>query len=240
MPNKSSSYTITSKDPLNYNTIRVNIDYPFEGYCSLLITNLTTKATFIVLDKNDYIEIDGIKYFFKDEYSDISQVGFSEILNDVLSSTSCVSSIDNCGRLNIKSALEFEINDMSYNVKLLTGFYNDELPMKSKNITASSVGYILLTPILYLISNLGSKDNNIIKGSSDTSYSNHKIFMKVYNSFTSNYPIINSNGEFRSTLPVNSLSDVQFKLVDSNFKDVRLLTPMYLSIQIDSIEGTDT
>ena len=63
--------------------------------------------------------------------------------------------------------------------------------------------------------------------------------MRVSNSFTANYPIINGNAEFASVISSNALSDIEFKLVDANRKQIRLLTPMYLSIQVTAIESVD-
>lgn len=60
--------------------------------------------------------------------------------------------------------------------------------------------------------------------------------MRVSNSFSSSYPIVNSNMEFSSVIPVNSLSNIEFRLVDANMHDVKLLTPMYISVQTDSLE----
>ena len=63
--------------------------------------------------------------------------------------------------------------------------------------------------------------------------------MRVSNSFSANYPIINGNAEFQSVVPTNSLSDIEFKLVDANRKPIRLLTPMYLSINVEAVEEND-
>ena len=63
--------------------------------------------------------------------------------------------------------------------------------------------------------------------------------MRVSNSFSANYPIINGNAEFSSVIPTNALSDIEFKLVDANRHPIRLLTPMYLSINVEAVESTD-
>ena len=42
-----------------------------------------------------------------------------------------------------------------------------------------------------------------------------------------------------SVVSSNALSDIEFKLVDANKHPIRLLSPMYLSIQVDSIDSTD-
>ena len=61
---KSVLYTITSTDPSKYNTIRTNLQVPYGTYCRLSVTNLTTKATFIVLGKTDYIKLNDTCYYF--------------------------------------------------------------------------------------------------------------------------------------------------------------------------------
>ena len=40
-------------------------------------------------------------------------------------------------------------------------------------------------------------------------------------------------------MSTNSLSDIEFKLVDANRKPIRLLTPMYLSINVEAMESED-
>ena len=250
MTDKSLIYTITSTNPNSYNVIRTNLQVPFGDFCRLTVTNLTTKATFILLNKHDYIVIESIndqseahdtKYNFTDNYGELTNEGFGALLDDLLESEGINASIDNVGRLILNSTKSFTITEMSYNVKMISGFYNDKFPLVSEmkddkyKIAASSVGYSLSTPILYLVSNLGAKCYDNI----DELYCDRKVLMRVSNSFTAGYPIINSNAEFTSIVPVNSLSNIEFRLVDANMHDVQLLTPMYLSVQTDSIETED-
>ena len=232
MTESKVSYTITSKDPNNYSVINTNLQPPLTQMCKLTLTGLTTKACFILIDKNDFIQINGQKYYFTDEFSEISTIGFSEILSSLIGSDFNIT-INQTGRLVIKSNESFIINSMSYNVKLISGFYDSAFPLTStKELTAPSIGLTLSTPVLYIISNLGAKcyDNN------DKLYCDRKILMKINNSFTANYPIINTNIEFSSYLPVNSLSNIEFRLVDANLHDLKLLCPMYLSATVESVE----
>jgi hypothetical protein len=53
--------------------------------------------------------------------------------------------------------------------------------------------------------------------------------MRINNHFIPGQPIVTNNFEFSSRIQSNALSDVWFKLVDANFKPVKLLNPMYLS-----------
>ena len=54
------------------NRIYTNLSSPKTEYCRLTITSLTTMANFVVLEKDDYISIDGNKYYINDDYSDVN------------------------------------------------------------------------------------------------------------------------------------------------------------------------
>lgn len=241
MTDKSILYTITSTNPKSYNVIRTNLQVPFGDFCKLMVTNLTTKATFILLNTEDYLVIKTTnekKYFFENVYGELPSASFASVLDDLLETSYIDVTIDNVGRLILKSNSEFSIIEMSYNCRMVSGFYNDSFPIKSSlidgkyTISAQSVGFSLSTPILYLVSNLGAKCYDNI----DELYCDRKVLMRVSNSFTAGYPIVNSNAEFASIVPVNSLSNIEFRLVDANMHDVRLLTPMYISVETTSIE----
>lgn len=236
------NYTATSTNAEEYDVIRTNLQVPYSSICRLQVNNLTTKASFIVLAKDDYIVINGEKYTINDDYGEVSTETFAMIINELLDDVIKIeATIDNVKRLILTSNEPFTINDMSYNSKMVSGFYNDPFPIKStyngtlNYAMAQSAGYSMLTPILYLVSNLGSKCYDNV----DKNYCNHKILMRVSNSFSANYPIINGNAEFASIISSNALSDIEFKLVDANKHPIKLLTPMYLSIQTDVVESTD-
>ena len=238
----SLNYTVTSTNAKEYDVIRTNLQIPNSNVSRLLVNNLTTKASFIVLGKDDYVIINGNKYNMNDDYGEVPTDTFAEILNFLFEGNEEITvAVDTVKRLVLNSESEFIINDMSYNAKMVSGFYNDPFPIESVfnganyEVLAQSAGYSMLTPILYLVSNLGSKCYDNI----DNNYCNHKILMRVSNSFSANYPIINGNAEFSSVVPTNALSDIEFKLVDANRKQIRLLTPMYLSINVEAVEDTD-
>ena len=207
----SINYTVTSTNAKEYDVIRTNLQIPNSNVSRLTVNNLTTKASFIVLGKDDYIIINGNKYNMNDDYGEVPTDTFAEILNFLFEGNEEITvAVDTVKRLVLNSESEFIINEMSYNAKMVSGFYNDSFPIESVfngsnyEILAQSVGYSMLTPILYLVSNLGSKCYDNI----DNNYCNHKILMRVSNSFSANYPIINGNAEFQSVVPTNSLSDI--------------------------------
>ena len=60
--------------------------------------------------------------------------------------------------------------------------------------------------------------------------------MRIYNSFSANLPIVCNNAEFSTMVSSNSLGNVWFKLVDANFEDIRLLSPLYIAAMGEGIE----
>jgi hypothetical protein len=53
-----------------------------------------------------------------------------------------------------------------------------------------------------------------------------------------NLPIVAYNTEFSVKVDTSSLTDVRFRLVDANFKPVKILTPIYLLCYAEAIEET--
>jgi hypothetical protein len=114
----------------------------------------------------------------------------------------------------------------------VTGFnippdgYGERPVSKPKHlIVARSAGYMQLTPVMYLTSNIGTTVHSYI----DKDMVNQKILMRINNHFISGTPIVCNNFEFTSKIPSNALTDCWFRLVDANFMPVKLLAPMYLS-----------
>lgn len=250
-------YTVSSTDPNNYNKIFCNLTAPPTKYSIMTITCLTTNCNIIVLNKDDYIIINDIKYQFKDNYTNINLEAFIELLKELTQNRVATEGeinplslngfdfyIDNTSRLYFFSERPFVINDASYNVKLITGIYHQNLPLTSSfnpetdkyYVQAISSGFNLLTPVLYLCSNIAIKS---YRNADDSSLNGSKIVMRVNNSFSTSMPIINNNADFETVLLSNDLSMLEFRLVDANMHDIHLLSPLYLSVQVRSVADTD-
>ena len=102
---------------------------------------------------------------------------------------------------------------------------------------ALSAGFNLLSPVLYLTSNVSIKSYRNVDD--DFSLTGAKIVMRVNNSFQPSLPIINNNADFETVLLSNDLSMLEFRLVDANLNDVHLLSPLYLSVQVRSVPDED-
>lgn len=248
MYGKNIDYTIASSDERFYNRIYANLCAPSTFRAQMIVTGLTSKCAIVVLDGgSDYIIINGAKYIFQKSYTDLNEETFSYLLIELLKDQNFNVVVDETRRIiirNIKNA--FVIDDCSYNVKLLCGFYNTTFPISSSYIDgygdcvkAKSVGYYLSTPILYLVSNIGTHAYRTTNRE-DCPLSGSKIVMRINNSYSANFPIIANNGDFSTEVLSNDLSDAQFTLVDANMHEIKLLCPMYICISVTGIQDPPT
>ena len=239
-------YTISSTDYNHNNRIYTNITAPHTEYCRMTITSLTTMANFVLLDKSDYIVINEEKYYIQEDFSDVNTASLVEYLNGIISIQTPATDIavyyDSCSRIYFTSMNDITINDCSYNLKLMLGLVNVPLPLTTtgmldlhKMILCPDVGLYLSTPVLYLACNLGSNSYK----NTNTSFTSMRILMRLTNSFFAKQPINNPNGDYTTTVRCSDLSDVRFTLMDANYHEVHLLSPMYLTIQIESIPDAE-
>ena len=142
----SLNYTVTSTNAKEYDVIRTNLQIPNSNVSRLLVNNLTTKASFIVLGVDDYVIINGKKYNINDDYGEVFTDTFAEILNFLFEENEEITvSVDNVKRLILTAESKFIINDMSYNAKLVSGFYNDVFPITHTH-TGLSAGFACYQP----------------------------------------------------------------------------------------------
>lgn len=236
-------FTISSTDYEHNNRIHTNITAPHTEYCRMTITSLTTMANFVVLGNGDYITVNDVKYNINEDFSDVNVASLTEYLNSIIRITSPDTDIsvyyDSCSRIYFASMNDITINDCSYNLKLMLGLVNVELPLTTtgmlnlhKIVLCPDVGLYLSTPVLYLSCNLGS---NSYKNTNNKNFTSMRVLMRLTNSFFAKQPINHANGDYTTTVRCSDLSDVHFTLIDANYHEVKLLSPMYLTIQIEPI-----
>ena len=98
-------------------------------------------------------------------------------------------------------------------------------------IISDTVGYMLSTPILYLLTNIGNSVffNEI--------HDQHKmqcgtVCMCMNNSYASSMPIVATQGDIVTKCAITATSDIFFTLVDANMRPVKLLNPFYITVSI--------
>ena len=231
-------YTISSVDYEHNSRINTNISGPHTEYCKMTITSLTTMANFVVLDTTDYITINDKTFNIQEDFSDVNTASLVEYLNGLMQSSGIEVYYDSCSRIYFTSMDDIVISDCSYNLRLMLGLVNVKLPISNnkmlnlhKMLLCPDVGLYISTPVLYLACNLGSKSYR----TSGNSFTSMRILMKLTNSFFAKQPIVNANGDFTTTVRCSDLSDVRFTLIDANYHEVKLLSPMYLTVQLEAI-----
>jgi hypothetical protein len=245
-------YTICSTDCEHNNRIYTNISSPNTEYCRMTITSLTTMANFVLLDKSDYIVINDVKYCVQEDFSDVNTASLVEYLNGIIATASSTEPdiavyYDSCSRIYFASSTqEITIADCSYNLKLMLGLVNVQLPRHScfqedgsAVLLCPDVGLYLSTPVLYLACNLGSNSYKNTRSAGSAGFTSMRILMRLTNSFFAKQPINNPNGDYTTTVRSSDLSDVRFTLIDANYHEVKLLSPMYLTIQIETIPDNE-
>ena len=59
--------------------------------------------------------------------------------------------------------------------------------------------------------------------------------MRLQNTYQANVPIIANNADFVFTVSSNDLSMLEFTLTDANLHEIKLLSPMYLIINVRAV-----
>ena len=236
-------YTVCSTDPKRYSRINCNLTAPITQYSAMTVTCLTANCNILVLNQSDYLMINDVKYSLGEDYTNLNLDTFAALMKDVLD-PKLSSTLDNAERLVFTSDHPFTINYMTYNMELISGFYNTTFPIVAKFdeslekyvVKGESVGFTMSTPVLYLISNVGMQS---YRNMNENDLSGAKIVMRLNNSFMASSPIIVNNAEFEVILLSNDLSCLEFTLVDAYMHEVKLLSPMYLSIHVRAIEDIE-
>ena len=127
-----------------------------------------------------------------------------------------------------------------YQLKAGNSVFNKEIKITIKSqyqiitkhrIISESVGYMLSTPILYLLTNIGNSiffneihDQNKMQCGT--------VCMCMNNSYASSMPIVAMQGDIITKCAINATSDIFFILVDANMRPVKLLNPFYITVSI--------
>ena len=243
-------YTVNSTDEEHYNRINCCLPTTLQTkYCKMTVTSLTTNGDIIVLGTDDYIMINGKQYCLGNDYTNLDRVTFSSRLEKLFSDNNVDIhlSFDDANRLIIYSSEKFVIERATYNMTLLTGLYNAKFPLYAEYneednesryyVRANSVGFTMSTPVLYLVCNVGIQSYRNVNKTNEITGA--KIVMRLNNSFMPGQPIIVVNADFMTTILTNDLSNLQYTLVDANMKEIRLLTPMYITIQVVAVPDND-
>ena len=234
-------YTYCSTDPAHYNTIFCPIN-SIEGTNQVQwqVTSISSFCNIVALGTDDYISINGVKYYVQQDINRVDS-GYFDELNTIINGSNVTCYTDRCGRYAFYSDVPFTIDDASYRMKQGIGLYNEEFPIEVNTITdekyvynCKSTGYEMCTPVLILLSNLGAA-TTLGDSKYPLNYKSCYVAMKFPNSMTPGQPLIASGTEAPITVQGTALSNIRLELVDFNFHPVELLSPLYATISVQPL-----
>jgi hypothetical protein len=111
---------------------------------------------------------------------------------------------------------------------------NDQIPVDRQEVSPPMVGTGLLTSVVYLESNCGTQAyrNTMF---SDAALAPCQVSAVIQNAFSAGFPIQTSS-DIIAKIPTASLSNLWFRLVDANFKPIKLMAPLYLTLSVNPSE----
>ena len=136
-------YTLSSTDPKHYNRIQVKLPVEFASrFVNVCVTSLTSNCNIEVMNEDDYITLlieDETFRVVMTPYSKLTTASLPYILQDIFNNNNIniTASVSNLDTLILTCEQQFSIIDMSYNMKLITGFYS----LKSSEYPIKSVAY---------------------------------------------------------------------------------------------------
>ena len=257
-------HTITaeSTDPSKYYKIDLSSPVVYANQqVQFCVTTFTTNCNILVLTTDDYlkIEIEGDNWRktkiikFIDNYTTLDSETFTLLFNDLIIEQFANDSDEQLKleqfrvelttpellRINHECSdtkTKFRIIEMSYNLKLLCGAYGMKFPIEpelsnelTEMLTFSSAGFYLSTPIWYIIGRTGTM-NFSNEGSGN-------VVMKIPNNFVSKFPIVYANMDFITMCNSTDLTNMTFELTDSNYVPIKILNPVYLSINVEPFDS---
>ena len=154
-----------------------------------------------------------------------------------------------CVRFNVKESFSehdlFIESSTSHRVKLLLGIWCESNTTKDGDILISAAGYIApCTPMLCYnnVLYLQSIHGNQIGSRIDRTAVSPSILYRINTFIKSGLPIILNKDKLGEEVEVNydalSATSIKIKLVDFQFQDVVLKSPLFICLEIEPVEST--
>ena len=138
-------YTLSSTDPQHFNRIQTKLPTELSSrFVNVCVTSLTSNCNIEVMNADDYITFvfrppdspPTTRKVLMTPYSKLTSASLPYVLQDIFNAHTIpvTVSLSNLDTLIFTSDTPFDIVDMSYNMKLITGFYphkDDEYPIPS-------------------------------------------------------------------------------------------------------------
>jgi hypothetical protein len=245
-------YTLCSTDCDHYNEIIVTIPYyNCEKSVDLTVLSFCTLFNVELLNDNDFMDIiinDGQLFHINCfGMGKLDAEGVAEYLINLMKIAGLENFVIELSQLNTLRFIynqPFTIVNMSYNLKIVTGFYYlnevDNFPViAEKNndneyiINVKAAPFCNSTPVLYLLSNTGGNcyRMNLDKNNLETG----TISMIINNSFNAGMPALYQKADITTRVYNSDLTFMRMVLTDCNLKPIKLLNPMFVTLQVTDV-----
>ena len=221
----TSLYYIESTDPEDYGTVRYSITPIVSQPVQVRITSIQYTAHFSITTEDDYIELDGEKYYFEESGYYILNMVPSKL--EYMMEYKVKVILNDRGLLTFTSDTIKEITGISHRASLLMGLYHTDLPV-SLPFTAQSTPLTSFGNILYLQSNIPS-----IIGFGDKNKEEYRSI--CYKGSDYLYPGIPVNSRTPGPVVItksDALTDLKFQLVDFQHVPVILHSPLHITFEV--------
>ena len=247
-------YTFNSTDPDQYNEIICPINYTGASIqIRWYVSFVNGKSNIVLLDEEDYFTLTGdVKYNVQKTYTNLENIGSK--LSEIFTQADISVQVDHANRIILYADTSFTIIDMSERLKYATGFHylnkvnltshqetitvlNDENEYitATKYVVRSKASYFeYLTPIWYIISNLGSP--NQVSSLRDK-YKNFypAVSVKIVNTFADGQALSISNGDYQTVSRASALNNLKAYIVDANLLPIKFLSPVYITVCLEEV-----
>ena len=235
-------YTFSSTEAENYNEVVCPVNYMGASVqLKWYVSYMNGKANTILLDTDDYVDINEERYYINDTYTNFDNL--ITILTEFFNQATLSVETDKAGRLTIFGKQFFTINGMSLHMKYATGFhYLKDVSLTSLYdevneyyfIKCKATPFDYLTPIWYIVSNLGSP-NQIASMTEKYKIYYPAVAVKIVNTFSDGQAMSVSNGDYQTVSQASSLSNLKLKIVDANLEPIKFLNPIFLTVCMEEI-----
>ena len=233
---------LNSYNPDNYETVKFSSSAISKnnGYIKYRINSVSFSLDVLFTTSEDNLKINNetINWINHSMYKSNELI---KRINEILNDNNLTSSRDETNRIKISSDNNFIIHSMTHNLELLFGAYNMTYPINSELVGDKYEIVFKSCPLLTYGNNLYLVAKNdflafISNGQESAQSIAYKIESEIlYNGF--NFKA-NSPGDW-VYVKSDSLNNMEFVLCDFSLTPIKLLSPLFLSIETNYLSGSD-
>ena len=236
-------YTFCSTNPDNYDEVLCPINYTGASVqIKWYVSFVNGKSNIVLLDTDDYFICNNTTYHVQQTYTSLDNL--QNVLIDIFAQAVLVVDVNaQDHRVTLYKDTPFTITGMSERLKYATGFHylkevnlvaNLYLSDNKYKIRSKATYFDYLTPIWYIVSNLGSPNQVASMREAYKSFY-PAVAVKMINTFSDGQALSVSNGDYQTLSLASSLNNLKLYIVDGNLLPIKFLSPLYLTVCLEEV-----